>query len=73
MAISWALKFFLAVMGNQAPAFTVASLATTTHRRPETWPILTTTPADGQPPCLAYMPSPAKAPISRALDLGSKR
>jgi hypothetical protein len=33
MAISWARRFFLPVMGNQAPAFTVASLATTMHWR----------------------------------------
>src|SRR6185312_11805909 len=64
IAISCARRFFLAVIGNQAPALTVASLATTTHCLPETYPIPHTTPPDGQPPCSAYIPSPTKAPIS---------
>src|ERR1700749_4724122 len=64
MDISCALRFFLAVIGNQAPAFTVASLATTTHCLPDTYPIPHTTPPEGQPPCSAYIPSPANAPIS---------
>ena len=64
--ISCARRFFFPVIGNQAPAFTVASLATTITCFPETFPILTTTPPLGQPPCSLYIPSPAKAPISIA-------
>ncbi len=64
MDISCARKFFFAVIGNQAPAFTVASLATTIHCFPFMYPIFTTTPAEGHPPCSSYILSPAKAPIS---------
>ena len=49
-AISCARSTFLQVSGNQAPAFTVASLATTTTSRPWMAPIPTTTPAAGAPP-----------------------
>ena len=73
MEISCARKFFLAVIGNHAPAFTVASFATTTHCLPEIYPIFTTTPAEGHPPCFSYMSSPANAPISIAFDFTSKR
>src|SRR5690554_6172456 len=45
--ISCALRFFFPVIGNQAPAFTVASLATTITCFPLTYPILTTTPPLG--------------------------
>ena len=65
IAISCALKFFLAVIGNQAPALTVASLATIIHCFPLTYPIPATTPADGQPPTSRYIPSAAKAPTSK--------
>ena len=64
MAISWALRFFLAVEGNQAPDFTVASLATTIHCLPPIYPMTTTTPALGQPPCSEYISKAVSAPIS---------
>ena len=64
IAISWALRFFFPVIGNQAPAFTVASLATITHNLALTNPITTTTPPAGQPPCSVYISYPANAPIS---------
>ena len=73
MEISCALKFFFPVIGNQAPAFTVASFATTIHCLPFIYPIFTTTPPEGQPPCSAYMFSPAKAPISIDFAFGSSR
>ena len=72
MAISWARRFFLAVIGNQAPALTVASLATITQSFPLIFPIFTTTPPEGHPPCTSYMFSPARAPISKA-SFGSSR
>ncbi len=65
MAISCALKFFLAVIGNHAPALTVASLATITQDLPAIFPITTTTPAEGQPPYSLYMFSAARTPISK--------
>ena len=65
MAISCARKFFLAVIGNQAPALTVASLATITHLFSATCAITTTTPAAGQPPCSSYIFSAAKIPTSK--------
>ena len=40
IAISWARKVFLPVIGNQAPAFTVASLATIIHCLPLTYQLL---------------------------------
>ena len=73
MAISWARRFFLPVIGNHAPAFTVASLATTRQVRPAIRPSTTTTPAEGHPPCSAYIPSAAKAPISTEGAPGSRR
>ena len=73
IAISCALRFFLAVIGNQAPALTVASFATTTHCLPLIYPIFTTTPPDGHPPCETYIPSPAKAPTSMDFEFESKR
>ena len=50
MAISCARRIFLIVSGHHEPAFTVASLATTTHSRPWTRPTAVTTPAAGAPP-----------------------
>ena len=47
---------FLQVMGKNAPAFTVASLATTITRRPPTCATPVTTPPDGAPPHSGYMP-----------------
>ena len=73
IAISCARKFFFPVIGNQAPAFTVASFATTIHCLPLTYPIFTTTPPEGHPPCSLYIPSPAKAPISIDLELLSNK
>ncbi len=43
------------VIGKQAPALTVASLATTITRRPWTSPISVTTPAPGAPPHSSYI------------------
>ena len=71
MAISCARRFFLPVIGNHAPALTVASFATTIHCLPETYPITTTTPAPGHPPCSLYIPCPAMAPISTRSVFGS--
>ena len=71
--ISWARKFFFPVIGNQAPAFTVASFATTIHCLPLTYPIFTTTPPLGQPPCSVYILSPANAAISIFLVFGSSK
>ena len=53
------------VIGNQAPALTVASLATTTHSRPLDLPTPTTTPAPGAPPHSSYSPHAANEPSSR--------
>lgn len=57
-------EIFLPVIGNQAPALTVASLATIMHNVPLTRPIPQTTPAAGQPPSASYIPYAANAPIS---------
>jgi acetyl-CoA carboxylase carboxyltransferase component len=54
-------------MGNQAPAFTVASFATITHRFPEILEITTTTPAEGQPPYCSYIFS-ARQRINQLVD-----
>ena len=48
MAISWARRILVMVSGHHAPAFTVASLATTTAGRPSMRPIPVTTPAAGR-------------------------
>jgi len=53
MAISCARRFFLAVIGNQAPALTVASFATTMHCLSRIYPILTITPPEGHPPIMS--------------------
>ncbi len=45
----------MAVIGNHAPAFTVASLATTSTRRPLTVQKPITVPPAGQPPSASYM------------------
>ena len=50
MAMRWARSTFLTVIGKNAPAFTVASLAMIITRRPATSPMPVTTPADGAPP-----------------------
>jgi hypothetical protein len=47
IAISWARSIFLIVSGHHEPAFTVASFATTTTRRPSTVAMPVTTPAAG--------------------------
>ncbi len=47
IATSCARSIFVIVSGHQAPAFTVASLATTTTSRPATTPTPVTTPAPG--------------------------
>jgi hypothetical protein len=55
IAISCARKFFLAVIGNQAP-FTVASFATTIHCFAfDVTYFYYTTPPEGQPPCSLYI------------------
>ena len=70
-AISWARRFFFPVMGNHAPAFTVASLATAKQSLPWMRPSSTTTPPEGHPPSSSYIPWPASAPISRRSHPGS--
>lgn len=71
--ISWARKFFLQVTGNQAPAFTVASFATTTTSRPATTPTPKTVPDDGAPPYSSYISYAANKPTSRNSVPGSMR
>ncbi|MNM94829.1 hypothetical protein D3C81_1072480 [compost metagenome] len=73
MAISCARRFFLAEIGNQAPAFTVASLETITQSLDLTYPNTAAQPALVQPPCSVYMPSPANMPISRYSRSGSNK
>jgi len=46
---------FLAVMGKNAPAFTVASLAMIMNMRPETRPRPVMVPAAGAPPHSSYI------------------
>ncbi len=52
MAMVWARMIFLHVIGKNAPAFTVASLAMIMHIRPCTRPTPVTTPAAGGPAVL---------------------
>ncbi len=59
------------VIGKQAPALTVASLATTITRRPWTEPIAVTTPAPGAPPHSSYIWKAAHSPSSRLRAPGS--
>ena len=73
IAISWARRFFLQVMGNHAPAFTVASFATITDSRPWILPMPKTVPAAGAPPYSSYISHAAKRPISRNALPGSTR
>ena len=72
-AISCALRFFLAVIGNQAPALIVASFATAIQSLPWIRPTSTTTPPEGQPPYSSYIPSPTSAPNSNRLHPGSNK
>ena len=46
---------FFAVIGKNAPAFTVASFATIITRRPVTRPSPVTVPAAGAPPHSSYI------------------
>ncbi len=62
-----ARKTFFAVMGKNAPAFTVASFAMIMHSRPLTRPSPVTTPAPGAPPYSAYIPCAAHSPSSDEL------
>ena len=71
MAIVWARRTFFAVMGKNAPALTVASLAITITSRPATHPRPVTTPAAGAPPHSSYMPKAANRPSSRNSSPGS--
>ncbi len=64
----WARSTFLAVIGKNAPALTVASLAMIITRRPATVPMPVTTPADGAPPQSAYMLHAAHRPSSKKSD-----
>jgi len=63
-AICCARSTFFAVMGKNAPAFTVASFATIMHSRPATRPMPVITPAPGAPPNSAYIPYAAHSPSS---------
>ena len=63
MAISCARRIFGMVSGHQAPAFTVASLATITVGRPSTRPMPVMTPAAGAWP--SYLSWATRSPISR--------
>lgn len=61
IAISCARRIFLIVSGHHDPAFTVASLATTTTSRSCTRPTTVTTPAPGAAPIsspLTLSPAP---------------
>ncbi len=64
-AIVCARSTFFAVIGKNAPAFTVASFATIMHSRPLTLPNPVTTPAAGAPPYSPYIPYAAQSPNSR--------
>ena len=70
MAMRWARSTFLQVIGKNAPALTVASLAMIMTRRPATVPMPVTTPADGAPPHSAYMPQAAHRPSSKKVGAG---
>src|SRR6266850_2135407 len=69
MAISCARRIFLIVSGHHDPAFTVASLATTTTSLPPTWPIVVTTPAAGAVP----ISSPSSSPACAASQFSQRR
>ena len=56
---------FFVVAGKNAPAFTVASLATIMHGTPSTLPIPVTTPAAGIFPHCSYILYAAQRPISK--------
>ena len=71
MAIRWARRTFLQVIGKKAPALTVASLAIIIARRPEIVPMPVATPADGAPPHSVYISYAAHRPISNSSVLGS--
>ena len=55
---------FLHVIGKNAPAFTVASLAITIASRPSTSAIVVTTPAAGAPPYSLYIRHALNSPHS---------
>ena len=65
MAMFWARITFLAVMGKNAPAFTVASFTMSMTSRDCTRAKPVTTPAEGAPPHSWYIPHAAKPPISK--------
>ena len=71
MAISWARSIFEMVSGHHDPAFTVASLATTTTSRPSTIPTPVITPAPGA--CPSYWSCATRRPTSTQVDPGSTR
>ena len=59
MAMFCARITFFAVMGKNAPAFTVASFTMSMTSRPCTRARPVTTPAEGAPPHSSYMPHAA--------------
>ena len=64
-AMVCARSTFFAVMGKNAPAFTVASLATIMHSRPLTRPSPVTTPRRARRHTPLYIPCAAHRPSSR--------
>src|SRR5271157_2052289 len=56
---------FFAVIGKNAPAFTVASFTISMHKRPCTWASPVTTPAEGAPPHSSYIRHATKLPSSK--------
>src|SRR6266849_1982070 len=71
MAIFCARITFFAVMGKNAPAFTVASLAMIMKMRPHTRARPVIVPAEGAPPHSSYISQAAKIPSSKNCEPGS--
>src|SRR5712692_8954565 len=71
MAMFWARITFFAVMGKNAPAFTVASLAMIMKMRPHTRARPVIVPAEGAPPHSSYISQASKIPSSKNCEPGS--
>src|ERR1700751_3007713 len=71
IAIFCARITFLAVIGKNAPAFTVAALAMSMHKRPQMRARPVIVPAEGAPPHSSYISNAAKRPSSKKCVLGS--
>jgi hypothetical protein len=70
-ANSWARVWRLVVMPNIVPPLTVASLTSSMHQRPQTFPTPVIMVAPGGTP--SYMSAPASCPSSKKGDPGSSR